>query len=366
MKFRGEIISFDRKKDRGVISYRRGTKLIEFSRADVINFKVLEVKEGLTVVFNVVEISKGIVIAKNISLHSITDPFKNYENRFKENTKTFKNTREIIDFYSQNWEQIEEIIEDKEASIASDHSVDIEKISIDEEISNPNLTALALINRKIKLVSLTEDGRYRFLDEAESYHNIIYPSFFEEISSQLAIEEFEDLINSSKAKENDFQKFFEDNSDFILNDDYKQAHPHIVLSKENEENLIPDFILEPIDQSSFCDLLELKLPSTEIFVLKKNRARYSAAVFEAAAQLREYGKYFDSEANLNRFQQNYPHLRVYKPRMFVIIGRQNNESSMLKREIQSEFPQLFLKTYDELLARMKWKKQRLENKNRLF
>lgn len=241
-----------------------------------------------------------------------------------------------------------------------------ENIFEENYVETSELIALTLIEKEIKVVSLSKDGRFRFLDESKDLHNIIYPSFVEELSLQNAIEEFEDLINSRDTSEREIQDFFELNPDFILNDDYKKAHSHIFLSKENKEILIPDFILEPVDQSSFCDLLELKLPTAEIFVLKKNRERYSAAVFEAAAQLREYGKYFDNEMNRSSFQQKYPCLKIYKPRMFVIIGRQNNESSMLKREIQSEFPQLFLRTYDELLARMKWKKEKLENKNRLF
>jgi hypothetical protein len=52
--------------------------------------------------------------------------------------------------------------------------------------------------------------------------------------------------------------------------------------------------------------------------------------------------------------------------MFLIIGWQTNENSIIKREIQDANPQLILKNFDELLTRLKWKQERLKNKNKLF
>lgn len=75
------------------------------------------------------------------------------------------------------------------------------------------------------------------------------------------------------------------------NDDHKDAHPHIVLSRDNDGELIPDFVLEPAQQNALSDLLELKLPSVEIYNL--NRMRFSAAVHESASRFREYSRFFD-------------------------------------------------------------------------
>src|ERR1041385_4388983 len=125
--------------------------------------------------------------------------------------------------------------------------------------------------------------------------------------------------------------------------------------------LKPDFVLEPIDQDSLCDLLDLKLPSAQLFVLKKNRPRFSAAVYEAAAQLREYRRFFDEERNRRKFEEAYPHLRAYKPRMFVIIGRRSTASALVQRDIRVHEPELFLRTYDEILLRMKWKLDQTKN-----
>ena len=104
----------------------------------------------------------------------------------------------------------------------------------------------------------------------------------------------------------------------------------------------------------------MKLPSTSVFVLRKNRTRYSSAVYEAAAQLREYSRFFDEEENRRRFQRSYPGLNLLRPRMFVIIGRHGKEDPITRRYIQNENSGLILRTYDEVLLRMKWKIERMK------
>lgn len=228
------------------------------------------------------------------------------------------------------------------------------------ELSNEQRVALALFGPIIKLVSLSPDGQYRFLDEQQKSHNLLYVLSAETVAVERAVEEFEHLMNDSRASENDFQHFFERHPDFILNDDYREAHPHLILENAEGNCLIPDFILQPVNQSALCDLLELKLPSTEVFVMKKNRPRYSAAVYEAAAQLREYSRYFDEETNRAKFRDNYPLLNVYRPRMFVIIGRQGAENPTVARAIEAGMPDIYLRTYDDVLKRAKWKLGRMK------
>jgi len=223
-----------------------------------------------------------------------------------------------------------------------------------ERVLDENL-ALALIDNVIRLVSITPDGQYKYIDAAQEFHNILYLGVSETISLRMAVEEFESLINNPKVRERDIQNFFERNPDFIINDEYKQAHGHVVLINSKSERLIPDFVLEPIDQTKLCDLLELKPPSARIVVLKKNRMRFSSAVLEACAQLRTYSRYFNDQNNRNAFEKSYAGLRAFKPKMFVIIGRQGNIDPITIRDIQTDLPNLILRSYDEVLARMKWK-----------
>lgn len=228
----------------------------------------------------------------------------------------------------------------------------------DDLLSNERLDqefiALALLGNKIKMISLTSDGRYKFLDEVHNLHSILYVAPSETLAMERAVEELESLVNDPKTKEKDLQDFLERHKDFILNDDYKDAHPHIALTKDDGSQLVPDFILEPVDQSSLCDLLELKLPTAEIFVLQKRRTRFSAAVLEACAQLREYCRFFDEEKNRKAIQNNYK-LLAYRPKMFVIIGRRGAINPIDVRNIESDLPNLNLKTYDDLILRVKSK-----------
>ncbi len=188
-----------------------------------------------------------------------------------------------------------------------------------EETINSESIGIAIIEEIIRLVSLSRDGQYRFIDGTEKLHNLIYVASTEALAMNEAIEELEALMNNPKVSELAFQDFFERNSRLILNDEYKKAHSHITLARE-EGLLIPDFLLEPLDQDSLCDILDLKLPTANIFILKKSRLRYSAAVMEACAQLREYSNYFDSKENRERIYSEYG-LKAYKPKMIVIIGR---------------------------------------------
>lgn len=206
----------------------------------------------------------------------------------------------------------------------------------------------------LKIVSLNKDGTYKYLDPTQNEHNVIYIISSKTLALQTAIEELEILVNNKEAKENDFQDFFYRHQDFILNDEYRKAHPKIVLTRDSGGSLIPDFVLEPLENSALADLLELKLPTAQIFVLKKDRKRFSAAVLEACAQLREYNMFFDDPKNRSMIYAKYK-LLAYKPKMFVIIGRRCDINPMDVQIISSDVPSLRLKTYDEIIDRMKSK-----------
>lgn len=239
---------------------------------------------------------------------------------------------------------IREIVPEKEP--------DEEKKS--QELPEQEFVAFALIGNKIKLASLSPDGNYKFLDSEQNIHIILYITSSETMALQIAIEELESLVNDPEAKENDFQDFFERNPGFILNDEYKCAHSHIVLSRDEGDSLIPDFVLEPVDQDSLCDLLELKLPSAQTFILKKRRLWFSAAVLEACAQLREYSMFFDEEKNRQKVYEKYGIL-AYRPKMFVIIGRRGDVDPIDIRKMQTDVPNINLRTFDEIIDRMKSK-----------
>lgn len=213
--------------------------------------------------------------------------------------------------------------------------------------------ALVLVGDRIRAASLSRDG-YRFLDDTLSLHNLIYVASAQTSALQTSADELETLINDPNCKEEDFQDFFERNPWFILSDEYKEAHSHIVLASDNSETLIPDFVLEPIEKNALCDLLELKLPSAPVYVLQRRRMRFSAAVLEACAQLRTYSQFFDEERNRKCIEERYG-LLAYRPKLFVIIGRRGNLNPIEVRKIESDIPNLTLRTYDDVLNRVKFR-----------
>jgi antiviral defense system Shedu protein SduA len=225
-------------------------------------------------------------------------------------------------------------------------------------VTTDDYVAFAVLGNKLKAVTLKRDGAYQYLDEGRNLHNIVYLANAETVAFERAIEELESLINDSATKENDFHCFLEKNRGLILNDSYKQAHSQIFLAPEDQGSLIPDFLLEPIDQSSLCDILELKLPSAPVFVLKEHRMRFSSAVAEAKAQLLEYSRYFDDKTNRAAIYEKYG-LRAYKPKMFLIIGRMGKIDAFDRRFIEASDPSLCLNTYDDVINRARQRLKRM-------
>lgn len=233
----------------------------------------------------------------------------------------------------------------------------LKKKGKEEEKYEPQLEefiALTIINDKIRAVSLSPDGKYKFLDESNNEHYILYFNFVDDMALFDAVEEFEELLNNPNTKEQDLHDFFYRHQNFILSDEYKRAHSKITLERITGETLIPDFVLEPFEKNALSDLLELKMPSAKVYVLKKNRIRFSASVLEACAQLREYHTFFDEEINRLRIKKKYK-LDIFKPKMFVITGRKGGVSPFEARHAEQGVPNLVLKTYDDILNRMKKK-----------
>lgn len=82
--------------------------------------------------------------------------------------------------------------------------------------------------------------------------------------------------------------------------------------------------------------------------------RFSAAVLEACAQLREYNLFFDEAKNRDKIAKEYG-LLAFKPKMFVVIGRRGDVSPIEVRKFESDIPNLRLRTYDDVVERIKAK-----------
>lgn len=171
-----------------------------------------------------------------------------------------------------------------------------------------------------------------------------------ELGSQ--IERFEWLINQPKVSEYDIQKFLESAPNFLLGLEYKSLHSQLTMVREDRPSLRPDFFLERV-RGDFCDILDIKLPTSPLVVGTPNRRTFSAAVISAMGQLRKYRNYFDDPANVRIFQARYG-LNAYKPKIQVVIGRSSSYADHFERAVmEDELKNLQIITFDDILDRVR-------------
>lgn len=166
------------------------------------------------------------------------------------------------------------------------------------------------------------------------------------------IEEFEYLVNSPKCSELAIQKFLESHPKFLLGQQYETLHPHVILERGDEGPLIPDFLLQPFGKR-FCDVMDLKLPTTRLVVGKRNRERFSAVIAEASAQLRRYRDYFEDPHRRDSVLEEYG-ITAYRPRLAVVVGKKVEiDDEILYKQMQDGISGIELITYEDLLTRAK-------------
>lgn len=165
------------------------------------------------------------------------------------------------------------------------------------------------------------------------------------------VKAFEDLINSARTHEEDIHRFIETHPNLLLSSEYTELRSKVLLEREGEGPLIPDFMLQPVD-TELCDLLDLKLPISPVVVGTRNRRRFSSAVHEAVAQLRMYRDYFEDKTRREAILSRY-NIKAYRPRMTVIIGRATSMDPIEYRQIAEGQRDVKVMTYDDLLARAK-------------
>lgn len=160
--------------------------------------------------------------------------------------------------------------------------------------------------------------------------------------------ELEDLVNHPRVREADLQRFFEHHPSIFRMWEYRDVFPHVFLTREDDGELIPDFVLLDRDLHKAM-VVDLKLPQKRVVVGGKDRRRLSAPVLEAKTQLLRYRDWFDEKHNRAKLQDAFG-MQVYRPRIGVIIGRRNDFASELERQrIIADNPEVELATYDDVL-----------------
>jgi len=160
--------------------------------------------------------------------------------------------------------------------------------------------------------------------------------------------ELEDLINNPRVEERQLQRFFEDHPHFLRLWDQREIHPQVFLTREDEGSLVPDFLL--LDRElQRATIVDLKLPSANIVVRKRNRDRFSALISEARVQLLGYRDWFEDANNRRRLKERFG-MEIYRPRLGMVIGRSEYFQDEFDRQrLASQNPDVEIVTYDDIL-----------------
>jgi len=227
----------------------------------------------------------------------------------------------------------------------------------DTATAGPTSLFLTVREGRIQLLPGRIPGLYRISVGADPHQGLILaaPYIIADITRTYLheeIEEFEYLLNSSSCTEAAIQQFLESHPKFLLGQEYERLYPHVILERGDEGPLIPDFLLQPFGKR-FCDVLDIKLPTAQLVVGGRNRKRFSAAVAEASAQLRQYRDFFEDPHRRDSVLQRYG-VTAYRPRLAVVVGKKAEiDDDILYKQIQDGISGVEVITYEDLLTRAK-------------
>ncbi|WP_342355921.1 thioredoxin [Nocardia otitidiscaviarum] len=207
--------------------------------------------------------------------------------------------------------------------------------------------ALTFHRGKIRVVKIRPDGTYSYIDETDQRLGLVYVNTVAAEHERKVTAQFEELLNDAYLSRKELVRFLEANPQLILERGYSAAHSQILLRHETG-NLAPNFLLQPI-AGELCDLLEVEPPQHEIATIVNGVTMLSEVVIEAVARIRAYRDYFEEERNRLRIQDDHG-LTVFRPKMFVIIGRSRLLDPLARRRLESTLGDISLRTWDEVLA----------------
>lgn len=169
-----------------------------------------------------------------------------------------------------------------------------------------------------------------------------------------AIDELEELLNKPHLRELELQRFFEEHPEFLLGSEYQRAHPQVVLKREGEDDLRPDFILQPLAGVSYePNIVELKLPHQPIIKPTPRREGLYANIYEAVMQLRMYSRFFKERENREYVRKTLG-FTAYQPRLTLVVGRTIGFGDEdVRAEIMNSIRPIDLVTYEDLIHRYK-------------
>lgn len=188
------------------------------------------------------------------------------------------------------------------------------------------------------------------------YQDMIYkypkPNDFK-FSKLPQINRFIEFFGDSSYSETDITSFLaRDENKFILKMGFMGTNicEEVLCEWQSEkrDNIKPDFFV--VRANGYADIIEFKLPNvkSKSVVGKNNREHFNSELNTYIAQTRVYATYFEDPNNRKWFENKYG-FKVYKPKRYLVIGRRNDFEVDEWMEIKSDYNNLEIITYDDLV-----------------
>ncbi len=156
---------------------------------------------------------------------------------------------------------------------------------------------------------------------------------------EIKVKQFEKLLDKKHTDEKTIQGFLHKEY-WMLGARYRRIHREMWAGLKGRN----DFILEK--ESGFSDVLELKLPTDELFTLGR-KPRMSGALKDALSQMAEYLHYYHVNYLSHKEQTN---MDVLYPKGIIVIGRRKENEKQLLESHNAILSKITILTYDDVIG----------------
>ncbi len=167
------------------------------------------------------------------------------------------------------------------------------------------------------------------------------------------INRFIEIFADSNNSETDITSFLSESENrFILKMGFMGTNIYDQVNcewqSENKNDIKPDFFI--VRANGYADIVEFKLPRLKgnTIVGRTNREQFSSEIHSYIAQTRVYSSYFDDPNNRKWIESKYG-FKVYKPKRYLVVGRRKDFPGDEWMEIKSDFENIEIITYDDLV-----------------
>jgi thioredoxin 1 len=219
---------------------------------------------------------------------------------------------------------------------------------LEPAVSSDETIALTWHRGRIRAAQLSADGTYSYVSTDANRLGLVYLPKFVKTDFASAIAELEELLNDSYAGKDEIRAFLQAHPDVILGGEYKAAHSQVLLRREGSQSLQPDFMLEPIG-GDLADIVEVEPAQRQVATEVDGVTELTEVVMQACARLRESRDHFESERHRVEIEDEHG-IRVFRPKMFVVIGRSGQTDSLTRRRLETQLTDVTLRSWDDVLA----------------